>query len=350
MKRKAPFGSFKSNKPIKETAGGGFKKIVFGVGIIVILTIMIPLLYVPLNNYLIKNELPVKSESWNIKLYDPGSNTISEMTFEDYVCGIVAAEMSPASENEALKAQAVASRSYILNKLQSGRIGAKAVHKGADFCTDPNHCAAYVSIDSVKSGWEENSDEYVNKILSAVNETNGEYLKYGNSVAAAYTFELCGGRTENAKEIWGKSEPYLISVDSPEDLGSPELESILEFSRNEFYEKLKSKNDNIKLIEPVESMIEETQLSDGGSVLRIKIGGKWFKGSDICELFNLPSRNFAISSNGENIKFTVKGKGHGVGMSKYGADAMAKQGYNYIAILNRYYPGTEFVNLYEELN
>ena len=256
----------------------------------------------------------------SILVYNKEADKITEENLEEYLVGVVAAEMPALYEIEALKAQSVAARSYILSRKGKG-------NPDADVCTDPTHCKAYTSPEDALENWGENDEEYLKKISSAVYETQGEYLSYDNEVAVACFYAVSSGKTENAKDIWGGDVPYLVSVDSSADLSYEGLSETVAFPVSE-----------AKSILGVENLtLGESVRTQGGSVSSIKIGGETFSGTQIRSLFNLNSANFEISISGDNLIFTTKGKGHGVGMSQYGANMMAKNGKTYTDILLHYY-------------
>ena len=264
---------------------------------------------------------------------DTGEITIEPI--ERYLYGVVAAEMPASFHEEALRAQAVAARTYIYYKMKDPT--SENDHKNADVCTDSTHCKAWKSDEMLKSEMGENwySKEYP-KIKNAVTSTQGEIMTYDEVPILAVFHSTGSGRTENAEDVWGGSLPYLKSVESPGDTLSPKFSSEVTVSKTELCEKLGIASPEIG----------EITRSQGGAVLSVSIGDKLFKGTDIRSAFLLNSANFEIEPVENNIVFHVKGNGHGVGMSQYGANAAANEGKTYHEILKSYYTGIEFENLY----
>ncbi len=289
------------------------------------------------------------SEPFNITVYLKNEDRVAEMEFEEYLVGVLAAEMPPTYHIEALKAQAVAARSYILSKAAATLEGSVIEeHHGAMVCTDYAHCKAWKSIDETKDKWDGRfADDYEAKFRSAVEQTKGEYMVYDNKVVKAYFYALSGGRTENVEDVWGTSLPYLKSVSSREDIGSDGFESMSSYPKDLFVQKLKSMNENVE-IGDLQNSIGDIQRTEGGSVKTIEIGGQIFKGTEIREEFSLRSANFEIEILGDKVTFRVKGYGHGVGMSQNGANVMANSGDDYKTILKHYYSGVSMVNLYKK--
>lgn len=264
------------------------------------------------------------ADGYTISVYDKDTGKILEYNLEEYLVGVVSAEMPASYEPEALKAQAVAARSYILSRENSGNPD----HKGADVCTDSAHCKAYLSESAAKEKWGEVwADKYLAKIKSAVADTAGEYIAYNGEAAVACFCAVSSGKTESAADVWGSETPYLKSVDSSADLTYENFTDSVTVPRAEFLEKLGISSASVGAISHTE----------GGAVKNINIGGKDFSGTQIRSIFGLNSANFELSVNESNAVFTSKGKGHGVGMSQYGANQMAKDGKSYTKILLHYY-------------
>ena len=290
----------------------------------ILLSILIPLCVV-----ITKNK-PEREERIIIKL-EKEDNSIVEIPLEEYVLCVLRREVPALYEEEALKAQAVAIRSYALRKTESN------THEKGDLCTLFSHCMAYMDEEEAKEKWGEKFYEYNEKMKKAVSDTQNKVLFYENQIANTVFFALSSGRTEDAADVWGGKVPYLVSVDSIEDVNAKGFESEVKVSAAEFKNKLKLESVNI----------ESVTRTEGGSVKKIRISGKDFEGKDIRSIFGLRSANFEISS-GEEIVFKVKGYGHGVGMSQNGANENAKNGMNFEEILAKYYPGTQLVDLFEK--
>lgn len=267
-------------------------------------------------------------------MFDKDTGKIYEYNLEEYLVGVVSAEMPASYETEALKAQAVAARSYILSRSKSGNPD----HKGADVCTDSTHCKAYLSESAAKEKWGDGwADKYLKKIKSAVYDTKGEYVAYNGEAAVACFSAVSSGKTENAADVWGSETPYLKSVDSPGDLTYENFTDSVTVPKTEFLEKLGISSASVGAITHTE----------GGSVKNISIGGKDFSGTQIRSIFGLNSANFELLINDAEAVFTTKGKGHGVGMSQYGANQMAKDGEKYTEILFHYYSNVTIEKMQE---
>ncbi len=254
-----------------------------------------------------------------------------QMDEGEYLTHVLAAEMPASFEPEALKAQAVAARTYV--KYRSGSEG-----HDADICTDSTHCQAYLNEDEMRAKWGAEYDFYYNRLKTAVEETKGKYLTYESEPVMAVFHSMGGGRTENSADVWGKSVPYLVSVDSPGEESATNYNSSVTMTFDEFKAKILSAYPKAVLNSPMD--VSVPVLTDGGHVKSIIIGGVSIAGTEMRTLFNLRSTMFSIAFADNNVTFSVTGYGHGVGMSQYGANAMAKNGSTYEEILAHYYPGT----------
>ena len=275
----------------------------------------------------IKKEIKLKIKDDYIIKIKKEDNSIMEVPFEDYIVGVVAAEMPAEFELEALKAQAVAARSYVLKKIEQ--------NKNNDYdILDTTMNQVYISDDKMKEKWTNKYDEYLKKIKQAVEDTKGQYLTYNGTVIEAFFFSTSSGKTENSEEVFSKSLPYLRSVDSSWDNISPAFNSKNTFSLDEFYFNLNIPySDNL--------IINVLETTSTGRIKKIKINNKEFTGNEIRDIFKLKSTFFEIKQDGKQIIINTKGYGHGVGMSQYGAQAMAKANYTYEQILKYYYQGVD---------
>lgn len=278
----------------------------------------------------------------NIKVYITKEKKIKELSLEEYVRGVVAAEMPAEFEMEALKSQAVAARTFALSRME--QYGGKKYKgaKGANV-TDTVDCQVYKDKDTVLRSWPKNSSEkYWNKITQAVQETSGQVLKYnGKLVMEPYYFAVSSGKTENSKDVFSNDEPYLKSVSSPEDEKSvKKYKSQVKLSYNSFINKVKSEYSNSDLnIFNIKSSINIVSRTDAGSVKEIKVGNNTMTGSKFRTMMGLNSADFSIKYNTAEIEINCIGYGHDVGMSQWGANIMSKQGKNYKDILMHYYSG-----------
>ena len=290
-----------------------------------LLIIIIPLLIVGLSN---SEDIIIKIKYGSIsnkviKVKRNKTNEIVEVPLEEYIIGVVAGEM-PASFNiEALKAQAVASRTYALKKSESSKNDYDVV--------DTTSNQVYIDYDEMKETWQNNYDTYVSKVKEAVAQTKGEVVLYNNNLIDAMFFSTSNGYTENSEDVFSSNMPYLVSVDSSWDKEeSPVFSSTKEVSKSEFLFNLGlDTKDSIN--------IESIEKTNTGRVKTIVINGKKFESSKIRSAFDLKSTSFTINVNNDKVVFNVNGYGHGVGMSQYGANGMAKAGYKYNDILTHYY-------------
>ena len=258
------------------------------------------------------------------------NNIVKNVYLEDYVVGVLAGEMPINFEIEAFKAQAVASRTYVLKKILENK------NKDYDIL-DTVENQVYLDYEYLKNVW---ADEYVaniNKLKKIVKETEGEYLIYDNDIIDALFFSTSSGYTENSEEVFSAKMPYLRSVESKWDEKSPAFIDTKTFSKKDFCNLLGvSFSNDIKIN-------YDKKTSTGRNVL-LTINNKQFKASEIVSILKLKSSFFNIQIN-ENVIITTKGYGHGVGMSQYGANEMAKSGYNYEEILKYYYQNTEISHI-----
>ncbi len=268
-----------------------------------------------------------------IDVYFASDDKVKSMDIEEYILGVLAAEMPASFELEALKAQAVAARTYTAEKVLSA--SGKSHENGADICTDYSHCQAYITVEQAKKKWGKNASSLLEKCKKAVSETKNVVAIYNNEPIKAVFHAYSAGRTEDASDVWGGTVSYLKSVDSPGDLKVPDYESEVKVPLDEFKEKLHKKYD----VDFSEKIIGKSVKTEGGAVDTIEIGNRKLKGTEVRSLFALKSACFEVVPCEEYILFKVKGYGHGVGMSQYGANYYAKEGYTYDEILKKYYTG-----------
>lgn len=296
-----------------------------------------------------KTTKPGEKEDIRIKVYIKSEDRVREMGLEEYIKGVVAAEMPANFELEALKAQAVAARTYAfarLKKITSSKIDAQ---RGADICTDPEDCQAWISKNKAMRNWGIfSASKYWNKIEKAVNDTKGKIITFDGAIANPVFHSNSGGRTENAEDVWdGVSVPYLKSVVSEGDEFSPEYKNVTNIKISDFKSKMKESYPNFKLTgKDVAGNIKILEYTEGGRVKNVQIGNITMKGTDFRKLFNLKSANFLVENGDKDqLKITTYGNGHGVGMSQWGANYLAKKGGNYEEILKYYYTGIELSDI-----
>jgi len=287
----------------------------------------------------IKNKAP----DGTIALYINAAKKVEYIPLEDYVIGVVAAEMPAGFNMEAIKAQAVAARTYVYKRWREANGSGCSLHPEADVCDDSTHCQAWITKGEMLKKWGIFSYyHYYSKIKQAVNSTAGMAIFYQGEPIDPLFFSTSNGKTENSEDVWEKYIPYLRSVTSPDEETSPRFIAIKQIPVEEIVAKLRQKWPDI-VIDPKnpERQFKVLEESAGGRVKSMQVGNKVVKGSELRMLFGLNSTDFKWERTGSSIKFTCTGYGHGVGMSQYGANAMAKKGLNYVDILKHYYTGVE---------
>lgn len=260
------------------------------------------------------------------------SGDIESVPLEEYIVGVVAGEMPVSFELEALKAQSVASRSYVLKRMQNNSENEYDV-------VDTVSNQVYLDNDSLKNKWGDKYIEYISRVRQAVNETSMEYLEYEGEVIDAMFFSTSNGYTEDSGVVFSNSLPYLQSVESSWDEEvAKAFYTSTDMSLQEFFERLGLEyNKNLE--------VEILERSSSNRVVKLIINGKEFSGREIYEKLGLRSCDFEFVLVGNNVEIKTKGYGHGVGMSQYGAHGMAREGYSYQEILNHYYVGTKLRKL-----
>ena len=262
---------------------------------------------------------------------------LSEYTMAEYLPGVLAAEMPASFEGEALKAQAVAARTYILNRAASGPVTA---HPEADVCDDVFCCKAYLAPDALRERWGDQFDACWQKISAAVAATDGCCILYEGSPIQAVFHSSTSGMTESSGNVWSPV-PYLISVSSPEsEADVPHFVSAVEVSEEEFKRTVSASYPDAALDGDPSVWLEDAGRYDSGRVAYVTLGGVQVTGAELRRMFALRSTSFTLEYADGRFLFTVSGYGHGVGLSQYGANVMARQGASYAEILAHYYPGT----------
>jgi len=305
---------------------------------------------------------PLSSDEDTVKVFVVPSNEIQEMPLEEYIKGVVAAEMPASFGIEALKAQAVAARTFALKKMTAfGGTGCTA-NPGADVCTDHTHCQAWISQDELRErvGYI-NYPIYARKIQDAVNSTRGLVTVYqGNLIEACY-HAASGGATDNSEEVWSNPLPYLRGVSTEFEAKEPDFRKEFRFTMDDLEKKLdtslkeqkattyKVAGKDVQVIstERMDKPIEILAASKAGRVKEIRIGNKAFSGYTLRTLLGLPSTKMTYRVVGNEILIVTTGYGHGVGMSQYGANVMAEAGKSFEEILKHYYQGIEVVSYTE---
>lgn len=263
---------------------------------------------------------------------------IIEMSMERYLIGVVAAEMPVSFESGALMAQAVAVRTNVLYNMN---VNYEPNHPDADACTSYSCCSAYIDDETLRKQWSDDYVENIKKVIDAVLRTDGEYISYENRPIQALFHSSSIGKTETSGNVWMTDLPYLHSVYSPETYENvPDYVSSVTIPQQEFIDTIQKEYPNAIFSGDVESWITDTTYTESGRVNTQIIGGVLIKGTKLRSMFNLRSAAISFEFADGNIIFTTIGYGHGVGMSQYGANVMAKDGMDYKDILCAYYIGT----------
>ena len=288
-----------------------------------------------------KKSAPNDSEKCAFKVLDKSGNKVVSLTLKDFTLGAVATEMPITFEPEALKAQAVAAYTYFSSLKEKHSQNPNPNLKDADFEIDSANWQYYVSKEQMRERWGENFDFYYEKLSQAVEPVLGQSLKQNGHYIEALYHSISSGNTEDIVDVFGGNCSYLRSVPSPGDLLAPGYLSSKEISLEELKSTAKNKGPGISFDENPQYLIKIIKKTDSSMVLEAKIGEKSVTGREIRDLFSLRSANFDVNIHNEKVEFLVRGYGHGVGMSQYGAQNMAKQGADYKQILAWYYPETE---------
>lgn len=293
-------------------------------------------------------EIPEKT--YEIAVWNRDTKSTEIMDLEEYIKGVVAAEMPADFDLEALKAQAVAARTFAYGRMTGDYRSKQGVHDGIDICTDPTHCQAWMSRESARKRWGILfASRNWKKIERAVNETKGLIITYQGNVINALFHASSPGRTENAEDVWnGQSVPYLRSVVSSDEASKGYITTV-DVSRDIFAAKLREAypdEDPDEFYEDFADDIEVIDITAGGRVKTLRIGNIIMKGTEFRSLLGLRSACFSIASNDDGtISITTTGHGHGVGMSQWGANALAKTGGTFDEILRHYYTGVNIVSI-----
>ncbi len=291
--------------------------------LIISIILIISYVFIPEEKVVLKKEVSTKKEEISIRILND-DNSIIKVNLEEYIIGVVAAEMPASFHIEALKAQAIASRTYAMYKIENSS-------NDYDVTTDVT-TQAFITIQQMKEKWQEDFDYYYNQIKNAVNDTNNLVLKQDKEIICAYYFSMSNGFTEESELVFKEDLSYVGSVDSSWDTLLKNFEYTTNITKDKFCNALEINCDEI--------VINNIIKSDSNRVNYIEINNKTFKGTEVRNLLGLRSTDFNIEI-AENISITTKGYGHGVGMSQYGANEMAKQNNSYINILNHYYQNVE---------
>lgn len=268
--------------------------------------------------------------------------TTEQMTLERYLTGVVRGEMPASFEMEALRAQAAAERSYVYYQLAAGR---KDAHPDADFCTDHTCCSAYLSETAAREKWGGDFAPWNTRVEQAVSDTDGQVVLYNGRPILAVFHSSSAGRTAAAGDVWSGDLPYLVSVDSPEGEETvPNYYSTVTFTAAEAKEKLLAAYPELKLSGTPDRWFGAAAENGSGRVETVSVGGTDIEGTELRRIFGLRSACFTVAADSESVTFRVTGYGHGVGMSQYGANQLAREGKAWQEILEWYYTGATVGN------
>lgn len=296
------------------------------------------------NNTILESDSNTKSDNLytynkygTIKLLHIKTGEVEEVPLDEYLCNVVSAEMPATFEKEALKAQAIVARTYTIYKINNKK------HENADICDSSECCQAWISKEDRFAKWDENLRESNwNKIQECVNATQGKVITYNNEPINAFFHSNSGGTTEIPANVWGGTGyPYLQIVETSGEEGYTQYSSEVILSNDEIFDKLKQKYEDIQIDFQNSDDIKIIEYTESGRVKTIKFGNHEISGVEARTIFGLKSTNFEIIKENNSIKFSVKGYGHGVGMSQTGADTMAKQGSTAEEIIKHFYIDVE---------
>ena len=286
--------------------------------------------------------LPEKALKGGFYVREHETGTVKFFSDSDYVFGVVASEMDINAPDEALKAQAVASYTFALNRKIKNRQNGSFGDENPDISDDPSVDQCFITRDTARQRWGDKAAEYEKRLDSLIKSVEGKAVTYNGEVANTVYHSISPGKTLSSEEVWGNAVPYLVEVESVGDLLADGYLSREEIPAADFEQKMISAGAE-SMSEDKAAYISSPVYGKSGSVLTLTVGNKEFSGSDIRKIFSLRSCAFDVSFNGDSdsFVFTVRGYGHGVGMSQNGAIAAANQGSKYDEILKWYYPGCE---------
>lgn len=278
-----------------------------------------------------------KMEKETFNILNRTTGKIDTVTVKDYVRGALSAEMPPSFQTEALKAQAVSAHTYALNMQKE----AEKVGRDYDFSADPSDWKGYVTEAQAKERFGKYFEEYWGKLSKAADSVCGKIMVYDDEPIAAAYHAISAGTTEAAVEVWGNPVEYLTPVDSIGDLRAPGFEETVTLTAEETKKAISKAFPEIDLQGEPETWFTIDTRSESGYITKVTAGDTEITGLELREALDLRSSNMTIDCKGKQFTFTTKGYGHGVGLSQYGADYMARQGADYEDILKHYYPGAE---------
>ena len=323
------------------------KKIIIIILSFVLICFLLPIIftkkYIPKETVIQVQENEHNYKQYNIiKLLHEKTGEIEKLNIDEYLHGVVSAEMPANFHEEALKAQAIVARTYTIYKIENG-----SKHEGADICDLASCCQAWISKENRFAKWNEPERESNwKKIVTAVEATKGQIITYEGKPINAFFHSNSGGSTETATNVWGgKNYPYLQTVATSGEDAYTQYSSNVTLTKDELIKKIKEYYSEIEINFFNENEIQILEKTESGRVKTIKFGNIQISGVEARTIFGLRSAKFTVKIDGDNVVFEVLGYGHGVGMSQTGADSMAKLGNDYQTIVKHYYTGVEIQNI-----
>lgn len=287
----------------------------------------------------------VKTPSQSIRVYLAAEKRVVTLDLEEYLQGVLAAEMPAEFEGEALKAQAVAARTYAVRNLVAyGGKGAPDCAE-ADVSTDIRYGQAWLDDKSCQARWGDKYRQYRDKIAQAVAATRQEVVTYQGRCVQAVFHSTCGQKTASAAEVWGTDVPYLQSVECPWDREAPRYQEEKRLSFNELTQKLGAEATSLPAQTGGGLAAQILKRTASGRVDTVRVGSKNWSGVELRDKLGLRSAAFTVKQEPQGLVFQTTGYGHGVGLCQYGANGMAKAGRSYRDILTYYYQGVQIQSL-----
>jgi stage II sporulation protein D len=303
----------------------------------------------PENNTTDWKKLLDNENTWPIKVWDVASNKLITIPLEQYVAGVVAAEMPASYHLEALKAQAAAARTRAVNQAAAFSGKGCSNHPEADICTDSTHCQAYINESERAEKWGASAQAYEARVFRAVMETKGYILTYNGEPITVLYHAVSGGHTEDVQAVFSQSLPYLKGVESKGEESNPKYQTVQSFSHQEAAELLNKAFPGANISpDTVALQVAITERTATGRAAMVQVGDREVPAKDFRAALSLNSTLFTITATESSITFTEKGYGHGVGMSQAGANAMAAAGSTWQDILKHYYTGIQIAAIPQE--
>ena len=326
------------------------RKIIIFILAIIIVTFVIPVIFTNQRQIetMSRQEEKIEEAEYEyskygtIKLLHNLTGEVEELDLDNYLLGVVSAEMPVGYDIEALKAQAVVARTYTIYTT----IHNKNKHENADICDNSSCCQAWISKEDRLNKWEEDKrEENWRKIEEAVSSTKGKIVTYNGEPINAFFHSNSGGTTEIPINVWGGSNyPYLQVIATSGEDNYSQYQSVVELTKEEVLSRLKEKHEDAEIDWKTEEPIKILEYTESGRVRTVKVGNVNLSGVEARSIFGLKSANFETKIEGEKVIFSVKGYGHGVGLSQTGSDSLAKQGKNYEEIIKHFYKDIEITN------